>query len=235
MSDKLRVILVCHKGENQAAYLKALELAAIEVCVVEGFSEGQDVAIEEPVSGLLVDLKTKVLMSQSEKDVARTVMDVYPTAHLTLDKDSGEVRALAFGGDGGGKTVEDFVNAFVKPFPPRRMRRHPRYSLHYNLLISRFAQVAPAVAERAVTLDVSFGGCCILTPYDWAKGDSVFVMFQELQQDKPVRTVVKWVKPWGKGLVLPAIGVEFQDAPGDLLESLIHMAVLKNQDIDDHS
>jgi Tfp pilus assembly protein PilZ len=115
--------------------------------------------------------------------------------------------------------VGDFVDRFCRCHPARRCRGSKRRPLHFNVFLSRQRETQDEV-EKTVTLDISEGGCFLITSQAWQQGENVWLRFADLCDGTPVRAEVRRHLPWGESLCIPGIGLEFKKMPPTLLQQL---------------
>jgi hypothetical protein len=166
---------------------------------VKGLSSPGDlmgIVRDVPIGGILLELMTSIQSSPEEKEASNEFARVYPFARFRLV--GHDVRIL-----GEGNTLEAFAQR-CRNFNPRILRRDIRISRNLAVYLSRDPGFEDS--EKAVTINVSKGGCFVYTSRDWRIGDYVWLRLPG-EEITIVATVCFWCA-WGqKGT--PGIGIRF--------------------------
>lgn len=149
-----------------------------------------------PIGGILLELMTSIQSSPEEKEASNEFARVYPFARFRLV--GRDIRIL-----GEGNSLEAFAQR-CRNFNPRTLRRDIRISRHLAVYLSRDPGFEDS--EKAVTINVSEGGCFVYTSREWKIGDYVWLRLPA-EEITIAATVCFW-RAWGhKGT--PGIGVRF--------------------------
>jgi hypothetical protein len=102
----------------------------------------------------------------------------------------------------------------VEAFAPRGLRVHSRKLCYIKIRYHREGGLAGEGGEevhmesKAITYDLSHGGCFIVSMHDWIGVDHISVFIGEHPEAVPCR--IAWRLPWGAShWKMPGIGVEF--------------------------
>ena len=131
------------------------------------------------------------------------------------------IRGLVFGKSrAGDHPLQYFLKQLCRNHPPRFFRASRRHAMHLNVLLSRNEEFRSDQSERSVTLDVSLGGCFLVTFDDrWKNQQHAWLQLLELSDPTPIEIIIRRVSPWGKNPPIPGLGVEFlQLRPGQAEE-----------------
>lgn len=206
----LRLMLIVEQESALAGYRQQFEQLGVELFVVRSIAELAGVLAEEPCNGLLLDVPTMVRATENEKVLAHDLCQVYPSLRLRWDPRSKAVRPLHFGQSAGGSSaLEQFLYGECAAFQARTTRINSRISAHFNLLIAGTSDLVAEHGERSVTLNVSAGGCFVVSMEPLPNGTEIWVSFRDLADQHPVRCEVRWVQEWGKTLKAPGMGLRF--------------------------
>jgi hypothetical protein len=220
---EIRLALLARPGASRENYLAALQgLARVDTADTVGDFLG--LLRQRPYHGLLIDIPTQIKSPGKERDELGAVLGRFPTARLNWRPDTERVSVLVLGASTAGDyTLVDFIENQCRHFSNTPVRSASRIDLHLNLLLYREFPSEAAQAERTVTLDISWGGCFILTGTDWSLGDKAWVVLTELPGWRPIEVVVRWAQPWGQARRLPGIGCQFQDLNMDQAQEILSL------------
>lgn len=208
----VRVALVCRQAEARAAYRARLEAAGAEVTLVTRLGALSDALASEAHHGIVMDVPTQLKASAEEREATREVLELYPVLSVRYQAKSDTVRAFSTRQSKvSGEEIEDFLFEECAGHTPRRARAFERHTLRLNLTLSRTGNFSQDDSSRAVTADVSAGGCFAVTMDDWNDTDEVFVLIRELASDIPIRCRIRWTSAWGEGSRFPGLGLSFED------------------------
>jgi len=115
----------------------------------------------------------------------------------------------------------------VKSFAPRGLRVFPRKICFVKVQYQRPGyrpgeeNVQYPAESKAVTYDLSLGGCFIVSMDNWDSIDEVEIMVGDFPT--PIACTIAWKLPWGASpWKMPGIGVEFKDISDQLKAYLIN-------------
>jgi Tfp pilus assembly protein PilZ len=114
----------------------------------------------------------------------------------------------------------------VEAFAPRGLRVHTRKLCYIKIRYVRPVSGAMAgtkpvhLESRAITYDLSKGGCFIVSMEDWAGVDTITVFVGDYPH--PIDCRIAWRLPWGaSNWKMPGIGVEFVSDDANLKNYLL--------------
>jgi hypothetical protein len=210
MAD-MKILLVVKEPEARTAYEEALCLVGVAYDVAASFNDVLSMSIENPYSGLMIDILTLVRSSKEEKLIAYDCINFYPTLRVKWDarQKSMNLSPLeqSFSADTKA-TLGLFIENRCKTFAARSLRRFARKDTSLSVLLSRTAEFSENDAIKTFTVNVSRGGAFLHTTLRFAKGERVWLRFIEMSDPAPVQAVVCWQIEWG-GRSIPGIGVMF--------------------------
>lgn len=221
LEQKARIVLVVSDPPLSAAYLKHLDSYQAEVKTVGSIKELERELSREGYNGIIIDLKTKLAAPRDQKELAYELLEHYPVLQSRIIPDSGKFQAMPFGKAKGEVSLDQFMTQVCPEFGARMVRSSPRKSLHFNVLLSRNGNFSGADVERACTLNVSKGGCFIVSTLNWLIGNSVAFIFKELTHTTPMVGEIRWHTPWGKAMAMPGIGIKFEDMEAGQARELV--------------
>ncbi len=207
----IKVILVSEEGTAREAYINALHELGVEVDVVSTFSEIYKSLTAHFYSGVMVDFKTKMKATGSERDLANDVLEQFPFVQLKFEEETGEIRSLYAGQTVGSGTLKSFIDEECRPIESRRIRLDTRNNIHFNVILSERQNGVEQEVDRTVTINASKGGCFIYSTCDLRIGSKLMMVFKELEDEKPIIGEVRWLKPWGEVMRIPGAGIRFDD------------------------
>lgn len=206
-----RLVLLVKEEDAKKAYVSAVEKLGVHLETVSTFWELRSAIIDTPCHGVMVDLKAKIKSSKEEKQFAHDILELYPVVQLKWEPSTGEIRTLYFGQAKGGGTLEEFIRNECGAFEPRAIRASQRKKIHYNVILSRESGFTQNAVERTVTLDVSKGGCFVYSSDQWQLSSNTWLIIKELEDDTPIKGLVRWRIPWGERMRIPGIGLKFEE------------------------
>ena len=205
------MILVVNDEEAQEAYLKAIDGLGMEVDTVSSFEDLYQALTRKCYNGVLIDLVTKMKTPRKYLDKLLGVMEQFPMVQLRWDKKSDVVKAL-YAGTSDGNELEDFIKSECIPFKPRMIRASVRRKVYLNVLFSladldRDSKIGEFI--RTVTVDISAGGCFLITTETFKVGREIAMKIMELSDQAPIIAEVRWRRIWGQSTQIPGVGVMF--------------------------
>ena len=158
-----KIILVCADNTEKKTYLDALESLDVSVDAVTSFKTLENVLLENPYHGVMVDLKTKIRAMRSEKELAYQILNKYPVVQLRLDDENGQIKTLSDGKSRHDATLEEFIEADCRNFEARGIRSSPRARYHFNIMLCKTDDFLDQHSDRSITINISKGGCFIFS------------------------------------------------------------------------
>ncbi|MDD2388627.1 MAG: PilZ domain-containing protein [Desulfobacterales bacterium] len=208
MND-IRVILAARPGEPTEIYLDAIKKFGILIDIVHSIKALHDSLLETAHNGILIDLPILIKSPITEKKFLSTIIDQFPIMQLNYDAVKNEIHSLYYGKTKGDVSLDAFVRTECRSFPARKMRSALRKNVHLNVTVWYKTSPPPYDTEKTVTLDISKGGCFIITSTARQIDSDIEFVIQELSEQSPISGRIRRIIPWGEGMQLPGIGVEF--------------------------
>lgn len=206
---KIRVLLFVNDEMALRQYLDVLAESSVQVFVSASFFRLSEEICSRTYHGLIVDLPTKMLEIKTNKSEVYRLVERFPVAHVRVDGSTGKIRCSHVSLRQDGNALVAFINDRCRNAQPQKLRATVRMEIHIPVLL--FRRRESKRPERSITLDISTGGCFIVTAHRWVEGQEIFLGFPELNGLASVRAQIRSVVPWGKGRLIPGIGVEFLD------------------------
>jgi hypothetical protein len=203
---EIRVLLFAEEEIARQTYQDALAACGVRVFVTPSFFLLSEEICSQTYHGLFFDLSTKMQAIKENKADVYHLAERFPVAHLRIDRRTGEIRCFHVNQQSGG-TLLDFIDSRCRTGEPRKIRTVARKEMHLPVLISRHPESKRS--ERAITKDISPGGCFIVSTHRWKEGGEVFLRFPELTDTAPIQAQIRTVVKWGMGRQMPGIGVSF--------------------------
>lgn len=206
----VRLLLVCQRPEAVVHYREAASQVMAVLDQVGSFRNMFQIMCSTPYNGILVDLHTKLRAPKEETQLLTSLMDRFPVVQLSVDSASNSIRACHYGQMTSCDTLETFITQECTLFKARTIRSSERFSANLNVLLTHDGDAFEITkAQRTATLNLSQGGCFIVTADNFRKSESVWIAFHDFPEDIPVRGVVRWHVPWGVRREIPGIGLKF--------------------------
>lgn len=227
----IRTIVVAANEELRNRYHKEVKKLGVECDSVTSLGELFDALKQTSYNGLLIDMATLVKADRTEKAAAHESLHRYPVLRLKWDENRQELRCLHYGSiSNTGMSLSRFIEDYCRPFQSRKLRKHKRFPLHFNTLISYDDKFQRLDVERSTTLNISLGGCSLLTTQQWELATYVWLRFIEFDDQTPIKVkICRWTC-WGTAMAIPSIGVSFEsltesqrlqlEHPGQIYNSL---------------
>lgn len=213
----MQIALVSRTGAVLDAYRRFFEAQGIDLLHLQSISELFRTLTVTVISGLVVDIQIALKTTDLEKRWLQTMEGIFPNVRTNWNPERG-VRALY---SDSSKPEADNLSLFIedcRKFKPRALRKHERRSINFHVLFWPI-DAPEEKAERAYTLNISYGGLfvcsCYAPPVDnlvWAKLQNV-----DLQ---PFKVLVKLTRAWGSGINIPGFGGSYVDPDANLTERL---------------
>jgi Tfp pilus assembly protein PilZ len=165
-----------------------------------------------PLNGILVDMPTYIRSSDEDKRLLTDLVGVFPSLRLKCHDVSGEIRTLPFGTAYPGNIAPAFfVQNYCASFAQRRIRTIERSQLNLPALLSATLPMESPSGTKTVTVNISRGGCFLISFDPWNVGDRGWITLPDLQDSAPIPVEICWIRLWGKCRSLPGMGVRFID------------------------
>jgi len=202
----IHILLISSNANERKIYESAIRALDVNVTVVPSLKGLSEEVKDLFLNGVVMDMSTKIMALKNDREFIYTTLRKFPVVYLTLGKETGKIR-LFYPGQPPGATLKDFIDRECRTFAPRRLAHHIRKELHFNVLLSRYPEMADC--EKTVSVDVSEGGCFIFSAQEWVMGDMAWLKIPELGHPDPIGARVKRCVRWGEGMQVPGIGLQF--------------------------
>jgi len=168
-------------------------------------------------SGFIVDMQTLIRSSTQEKEFFASLHEGFPVMQVRRSPEEDTVSCLVKGkqlGDLRGEQLLDhFINQDCWQKAPREVRVLPRKNIFLNTKLYLSEKARPV---RTNLWDISEGGCFVLSTHEKKKGESVWLMINELSNNNRIRGQIRWAKLWGTAPDhLPGFGISFEEITGE--------------------
>lgn len=213
----MQIAIVSRTGPVLDAYRRFFEAHGIELIHQNSIVELFQQLPETVISGVVIDIQAVLRADEKEKNRLQTLEEVFPNVRTNWNPEVG-FRALY---NDSAKSGEDNMAAFLEDcrnFKPRALRKDRRLDMNFNVLfwpIDAFAETA----QRAYTLNVSYGGLFVCTCYVPPEACFVWVRLREVDE-RPFKVLVKWTLAWGTGMHIPGFGGSFVEMETSLAAKL---------------
>jgi len=194
-------LVISTDDKTRASIVKAAARAGGVVLPCLTFAEAERHALEEPVSGIVVDIITMLKAKDDEKIIARTLNTIFPFLRVRAHHDMAivplQITQMRMPEQAG---LDAFFTWAASNFVARGLRAYKRMSINIPAMVG---------ASCCYTADISWGGAFIVdveAGKRFAVGDKVTVSFPDIGAELPA--VVLRVRPWG-GRQVPGIAVQF--------------------------
>lgn len=205
-----RILLVAQPGDACTLYEAALQRSGAQVDTVAAVDTFYGAVTHFAYNGIVIDIPTKIKALSDHKDLVYSILDRFPVIQVNVDPRGRRIRALLYGQHERTGGLEDLVREYCWYTPPRKLRSEERKPLHYNVLLSTKRHFNPETLIRTVTMDVSLNGCFLFSSARFQVGARVWMRFMDLYDKTAVIGVVRHKRNWGKAMIIPGIGVEFE-------------------------
>ena len=220
-----RIALIAKDRADQSFFRECLSI--YEDVVLEVYSRIEKFRAESPgkfYSGLIVDLRTLIKSSNSEKNFFYPLFEPFPVIRVTRKLDSESFSGLILGENLGHLRGRALCDAFInlcRDAPPREIRFDIRRKIYLSAYLSfseRFQNKEPI---RATISNISKGGCSVITNNETQKGSKIWLVLPEIKDQTPIYCEIRWIKPWKPGIrYLPRLGGKFIRISDNQLEEL---------------
>ena len=217
----VRVLIIASDPATADLYRTAVEKLGAECEIAGDMAEMKLQMSKKPFNGLILDVLTAVRSSLKDKVDIQSISEVYPVLRVRWDSKAGEIRGLVIGNLINKESpLQDFLNKFCHSRPARICRMNKRYPVHFNVLLSKDINFAADQTEKTVTLDISQGGCFLISTQSWQEAEYAWIRFLEISDPTPVQILIRRHSDWGKTMNIPGIGTEFSQIKPNQLEDI---------------
>jgi hypothetical protein len=213
----MQIVLVSRTGAVLDAYRQFFGAQSIDLIHLNSISELFQKFPETVFSGFVVDIQSALKATEPEKEWLRIIESTFPNVRTNWNPERG-FRALY---NDSSKTETDNLSIFLedcRKFRPRALRKHERKEIHFPVLFWPIEEPEEK-AERAYTLNISYGGLFVCTCYAPLVDSLVWVRLREMSV-QPTKVLVRLRRVWGNGLHIPGFGGSYVDLNSDLAEKL---------------
>ena len=217
------LITICKK--NKAFYQNHLAAYdGISLEVYSNFIDFRNQSEGKLYSGFLVDIRTLIKSSSGEKLLFSHLLQHFPVMRVTKkpgsDSFSGLLESKSLGRLKGQALLDAFINDLCRKIQPRDIpsgRQKGIFRSAYIYYTEDFQQEP----EKAVIENLTVKSCFVVTNEKCTKGAHLWLLPTEMKRQTPIRSEIKWTKPWTPGsLYLPGCGVSFIDITDEQIEEL---------------
>ncbi len=225
----MKIALVSSEGAALDAYRRFFEAQGIDLIHLKSISELFQKLPETVISGFVVDIRMALKTTEPEKRCLQTMEGIFPNVRTNWNPERG-FRALYSDST---KSETDNLSMFLedcRKFKPRALRKHERKVVHIHVLF-RPMEAPEESAERAYTLNISYGGLFVCTCNPPPVDSFVRVTLQEADM-QPFKVLVRLTRAWGSGMHIPGFGGSFVDmyaSTAERLEALLWQDKLNSQ------
>lgn len=214
----IRLILVCKEGPARQAYFHEANAIGVEVDCVATFGELFKAMLNNAYQGVMVDVVTSIKASREEKGITNEILKIFPLIQLRWNPETNKIHTITQGTTSGALTA--FVEQECRPFQPRAIRLDVRKAINFNVLMCKQENMNQADLEQSVVLNISKGGCFLLSCRDWSNTSNVWFEVKELNDKTPIQGEIQWRQLWGKAMVIPGFGIRIKQMTSQQLTQL---------------
>jgi hypothetical protein len=216
-----KVLIIAGDPATANHYRMAVEELGAECEIASNITEMKQKMRKMPFNGMILDVLTAVRSSLKDKINIQNIAEVYPILRVRWDATAGELRGLVIGNlINKENPLKDFLDKFCHSRSARIFRMNKRYPVHFNVLASKDKNCAGNQTEKTVTLDISKGGCFLISTQCWQGVDYAWLRFLEISDPTPIQVVIRRHCNWGRTMHIPGIGCEFSLIKSKQLEEI---------------
>lgn len=213
--EPITIVLIANDDADLEFFRESLKIFDfVQLKEYGSLSDFRESCGNDLFSGFLVDIRTLIRSSSSEKRFFAMLLEAFPVMRVTRKPGSGEFSGLVESKDLGKYRGQALLEAFIQEWcllnPPREIRVSSRNTIYLSGMIS-FGDAFEAEQATRVTIEnISDGGCFVITNYDGLNYDKLWLVITELRDQTPIVGHIKWRKPWGlTSRYLPGLGIAF--------------------------
>lgn len=216
----IKLLLLSSNTEAVSACQKAFKRMGVRCEWADNIADMNQQLVHTPFNGVVLDVLTTARISPKDRAHIQELSEYYPTLLMRWSTAAQKIGGLVFGEILDKKDpLRDFVERFCHPERALTYRENKRYDIHFNVLLSPDQKFSEERTEKTVTLDLSRGGCFIISSRNWNNIDYAWIRLLELVDPSPIRVKLCRYVPWGEQRQIPGIGTKFIDLqPGQQQE-----------------
>lgn len=220
----IKLLLLSSNTEAVSACQQAFKRMNVSCDWVDNIQDMNQQLVRGPFNGLVLDVLTTAKLSPKDKAFIQEVSEYYPTLLIRWKTTVQKIGGLVYGEVLDKKDpLGDFVQRFCRAERALTYRENKRYVIHFNVLLSPDKDFSEETTEKTVTLDLSRGGCFIISSRNWDNIDYAWVRILELADPRPIQVKLCSYVSWGKQTRIPGIGTKFIELqPGQQQEIYRH-------------
>ena len=205
---EIRILLAAPDASRGEMFKSEIERLGGHCTAVYSLTEIYQEMTRKSYHGLLIEKTVAAHANQDEKALIHDLLGRMPVLRVASDEETGGIRSLLYGSSRP-VPLPDCLREYCHPEAAVSARSDMRLPLHLNALIAADLKGLRKAPERTVTLNVSSGGCFLMTTRDWSGKSRLWLELIDLADSEPVEVEICWRIPWGMSLRLPGVGVRF--------------------------
>lgn len=204
-------ILVVAKGEERVPYYeRAVLQQGHQPHVAKDLNDVPAILARFPFSGVILDMPT-IIRAGGAKSEAMGLIERFPVLRLRWNAQERSFTVLSGDDEGDGhEVVAHFLAGPCAAFDPRAVRRERRILATPHVLVSTSSTFPPESTEKTFAKDISPAGAFVFSAREWTQGQHCYLRLADRPEEPPAPAVVARVVPWGGGVGVPGVGLEFQ-------------------------
>lgn len=218
----VRILAAVHEPSTGDVLRATVEDIGACCTVVESLTDLYHEMSRQSYHGLLLDVPATIRATEAEKALVHDLLGRIPVLRILWDEKRRVIRSMLYDGSRPVSVLE-FIRDYCHPEAPVSVRRDLRLPLHLNVLVAPDLERLRKSPERSVTLNVSQGGCFLLSANDRSGSRTLFLELSDLTDPSPVEVEICWRIPWGLSLRLPGLGVRFASISAGQREEIAAM------------
>ena len=203
----IKIGLVAAEQEKINTCLRLVNDPQVEVCAFRSLKQlRSEKDLLPTLSGLVLDLETTLSASTQEKDFIRELrrFSKFPVLETALPQNAQS--------EGPHSNILPKLRSFLElaesyAAKETNKRVHPRHTRVVKVRILSSLQSGSPVT-KAITADISEGGCFIVSFHDWSNVEEVFIEFNDSGVIIPSQ--IAWKRTWEQSAnKFPGFGAQF--------------------------